>query len=96
MFYEKGIPVVMFTSGTHRDYHSVFDTPDKLDYEQMAYLVDYVYAFTQLISDSRQKPYSINMLNVKKIDNNGDIIYTQRDVDKSAQFLHGNEQQFFE
>ena len=31
-FYEKGIPSVLFTTGMHRDYHTVRDTPDKLDY----------------------------------------------------------------
>ena len=32
----KGIPIVFFTTGLHRDYHRVSDEPDKIDYDKMA------------------------------------------------------------
>jgi hypothetical protein len=32
----KGIPIVFFTTGLHRDYHRVSDEPAKIDYEKMA------------------------------------------------------------
>ena len=35
MFYEKGIPIALFTTGVHRDYHTPRDTYSKLDYTQM-------------------------------------------------------------
>jgi len=34
-FIQKGIPAVMFFRGLHPDYHTVNDTPDKLDYATM-------------------------------------------------------------
>jgi Zn-dependent M28 family amino/carboxypeptidase len=34
-FYEKGIPVIGFFSGLHHDYHTAFDTADKIEYEEM-------------------------------------------------------------
>ena len=34
-FYGKSIPVLYFTTGAHLDYHTPFDTPDKLNYEGM-------------------------------------------------------------
>ena len=33
---KRGIPVVFFTTGLHRDYHEVSDEPDKIDYDKLA------------------------------------------------------------
>ncbi len=35
-FYSAGIPVLYFSTGSHLDYHTPADTPDKLDYNNMA------------------------------------------------------------
>jgi len=35
-FYSAGIPVLYFSTGAHLDYHTPGDTPDKLDYKNMA------------------------------------------------------------
>jgi hypothetical protein len=35
-FYTAGIPVLYFSTGAHLDYHTPADTPDKLDYGNMA------------------------------------------------------------
>ena len=32
LFYEQGIPAVMFFSGLHKDYHKPTDTPEKINY----------------------------------------------------------------
>lgn len=39
-FHEAQIPTVHLFSGFHADYHSPSDTPDKLDYEKMAKMID--------------------------------------------------------
>ena len=54
-FYQKGIPVALFTSGTHRDYHTVRDTPDKLDYSQMEKLVEYVYSMAEVLANREER-----------------------------------------
>jgi C-terminal processing protease CtpA/Prc len=41
-FYEIGIPVLHYFSGTHEDYHRPSDTADKLDYEGMEWILDHV------------------------------------------------------
>lgn len=35
-FARKGVPIIFYFNGTHNDYHKPTDTPDKIDYKQMA------------------------------------------------------------
>jgi len=42
-FYGKNIPVLVFTTGAHLDYHTPSDTYDKLNYEGMARIGDLLY-----------------------------------------------------
>jgi hypothetical protein len=35
-FARKGVPIIFYFNGTHNDYHKPSDTPDKIDYKQMA------------------------------------------------------------
>ena len=35
-FARKGVPIIFYFNGTHADYHRPTDTPDKIDYTQMA------------------------------------------------------------
>ena len=41
-FYEQGIPVLHYFSGTHSDYHSPTDTADKINYQGMELILDHV------------------------------------------------------
>ena len=96
LFYEKGIPVALFTSGMHRDYHTVRDTPDKLDYKQMERLSEYVFAMTEVIANREGRIKAASRHNLEDTqDNKGEErIYTQSTVDQKATFLHGDEVQF--
>ena len=96
LFHEKGIPVVLFTSGVHRDYHTVRDTPEKLDYPQMELLAEYVAAMAETIAnkDGRIQAASRHDLPEGKNSRSQEKIYTQNTVDKKATFLHGDERQF--
>ncbi|HPJ55324.1 MAG TPA: M28 family peptidase [Bacteroidales bacterium] len=42
VFYRHRVPVLFFTTGAHTDYHTPFDTPDKINYDGMAAIVAYV------------------------------------------------------
>jgi hypothetical protein len=42
-FYGKNIPVLSLTTGAHLDYHTPFDTPDKLNYEGMLKIGDLLF-----------------------------------------------------
>ena len=96
LFHEKGIPVVLFTSGVHRDYHTVRDTPEKLDYPQMALLSEYVAAMSETLAnrEGRIQAASRHDLPDGKNSRDQERIYTQNSVDKRATFLHGDEKQF--
>lgn len=41
-FYEEGIPVLHYFSGTHSDYHSPTDTADKINYRGMDWILDHI------------------------------------------------------
>lgn len=94
LFYEKNIPIALFTSGIHRDYHTPRDKSDKLDYNQMEYLSEYVCALTQEIANRNDRILSGVRKTEAAPDGQGEMIYTQQDVDKKAEFLHGDEIQF--
>ena len=93
-FYEKGIPVALFTSGTHRDFHTVRDTPDKLDYHQMGRLVEYVYAMAQTISDKDERVGKGGSDDSAGSGKNK--VYVPATVDKMATFMHGGVEKFLE
>jgi len=56
-FYAKDIPVFFFTTGVHLDYHTPFDDADKINYEGLKLVDDYVYslAWSLATSDSTLK-----------------------------------------
>ena len=43
-FANKGIPVVWLFTGSHNDYHRASDTPNKINYDGMALIVEYARA----------------------------------------------------
>ncbi len=92
MFHEKGIPIALFTTGLHRDYHTPRDTYDKLDYTQMEQIAEFAFALANSVAN-RDKRLSVGITTHEGATEE-DTYYTQKDVDKPAQFLHGDEVQF--
>jgi C-terminal processing protease CtpA/Prc len=41
-FYSKDIPVFFFSTGPHLDYHTPEDTPDKINYDGLKLVSDYI------------------------------------------------------
>ncbi len=89
-FYHKGIPVALLTSGLHRDYHTLRDTPDKLDYGQIYQISNYAYALAMSVANSDKRVSS----GIHSSSDMQEGYYSQSDVDRPAQFLHGTEAQF--
>ncbi len=52
-FYGKDIPVLVFTTGAHLDYHTPMDTPDKLNYDGMVSIGDLLY---DVVSSAANEP----------------------------------------
>lgn len=54
-FYYKGVPVMFFFTGTHKDYHKPSDDADKINYEGQAQVMQYIYTITKKM-DALPKP----------------------------------------
>ncbi len=93
-FYDKNIPVALFTTGTHRDYHSVRDTPELLDYEAMSRICEFVYMFTREVAN-KDRMISRFVISGPESES-GDRVYSPYEVDKPPQFFHGDEKVFLE
>ena len=52
----RHIPMVLFTTGEHPDYHTENDTWDRIDYRKMEKIIQLVFLTSVELADSRQKP----------------------------------------
>ncbi len=55
-FYGQEIPVFFFSTGSHLDYHTPLDTPDKLDYEGLQQIDEYIYHLAMELDTMARKP----------------------------------------
>ena len=55
-FARRGVPVLFFFNGTHKDYHQVSDSPDKVDAEKEARIVKLVYFLGMEIANASERP----------------------------------------
>ena len=55
-FYGKEIPVFFFSTGSHLDYHTPFDTPDKLDYEGLKEIDEYIFNLAMELDTMSRRP----------------------------------------
>lgn len=97
-FYHRRIPVALLTTGLHRDYHSIRDTPDKIDYKQIENIANYTVALSMDIANRNGKiPFGIeSYAESEKHGASREMYYIQNEVDKRAEFLHGDENAFLE
>jgi aminopeptidase YwaD len=54
-FYNKNIPVFAFTTGAHLDYHTPFDDIDKINFEGMVKVTNYLYSLCMDLSSRPKK-----------------------------------------
>jgi hypothetical protein len=52
----KGIPVIFFTTGLHPDYHRVTDTTDKINYEKMTRISQFVFEIGRHLANMDHPP----------------------------------------
>ncbi len=70
-FYKRDIPVFMFNSGVHEDYHRPSDDWDKINYKGMAKIVSYVAKLANTIGNSDQIPEFTKSTNTEHTRNSG-------------------------
>lgn len=82
-FCTEGIPVVLVTTGRHKNNNSVRDVPEDLDYSSMAGISRYVFELAKSAANQQEK----------RIENTGKV-YATSDLDESPTFLRGDQRQF--
>lgn len=92
-FASAGIPVTLFTTGIHNDYHTVRDTPEKLDFDQMESVCEYIFDLLRAVSD-REKMIQRNILSTDKNSDPSQKIFSLSEVQKRPLFIHGDEKDF--
>lgn len=90
-FYEKNIPVTLFTTGLHRDYHTIRDKASELDYDSMEGVCHYLYSFVMEAANRNSKISQVEYSNGK---DDGQPVYSPYEVDKAPTFFKGNEATF--
>jgi Zn-dependent M28 family amino/carboxypeptidase len=55
-FARRGVPALFFFNGTHEDYHRPGDSPDKIDAEKAARVVQLVYHTTVAVANAPRRP----------------------------------------
>ncbi|MGH9237127.1 MAG: M20/M25/M40 family metallo-hydrolase [Vicinamibacterales bacterium] len=52
----KGVPVIFFTTGLHRDYHSVTDEADRIEFAKMARIAELIHATALRVGNLERPP----------------------------------------
>ena len=55
-FLQTGVPALFFHTGLHPDYHTIYDRPEKIEYEKMERIVRLVYQMAWDLADSDVQP----------------------------------------
>lgn len=51
-FYRQNVPVLFLTTGPHPDYHTPFDTPDKINYNGLTQIASYLFTLYRTLDTS--------------------------------------------
>lgn len=54
-FHLQGIPSIFFFSGFHSDYHTIYDTPDKIDAKKASKIASHIYNLTLNLSKTKNQ-----------------------------------------
>ena len=55
-FLQTGVPALFFHTGLHPDYHTIYDRPERIEYEKMERIVRLVYQLAWDLADSEVVP----------------------------------------
>ena len=51
----QGIPSIFFFSGFHSDYHTLYDTPDKIDAQKASKIASHIFNLSNYLSQSKNQ-----------------------------------------
>src|SRR5207253_4281039 len=55
-FRDRKVPFLFFSTGQHPDYHTSRDTPDRIDYEKLRRISNWVFDLTAKLADAEKPP----------------------------------------
>ena len=93
-FYERNIPVFLFTTGPAREHRTIRDTPRLLDYSAMESACNYLYHFL-LVAASLDEIARTDEGPAAAQDRE-ERVYSASDCDVRPQFFHANEKHFLQ
>ena len=93
-FYERKIPVFLFTTGSAREHRTIKDTPRLMDYSSMEAACQYLYHFLLVLAD--QDDISTLDADPARRAARAEKIYSVGDCDVRPQFFHSNEKHFLQ
>ena len=93
-FYERKIPVFLFTSGPAREHRTIKDTPRLIDYPAMESACQYLYHFLLVLA--AQDDISTADADPERRAARAEKIYAAGDCDVRPQFFHSNEKHFLQ
>ena len=93
-FYERKIPVFLFTTGPAREHRTIKDTPRLLDYAAMESACNYLYHFLQVLS--AQDEISTADGDPAARAARAEKVYSVSECDMRPQFFHSNEKHFLQ
>lgn len=93
-FYEKNIPITLFTTGVSQFRGTKNDLPTFLDYFNMKQIVEYIYSYALVVANSDKNDLSPLPSEEISSTSSPDRIYSQREVDRRASFMKSDERLF--
>ena len=89
-FYERGIPIFLFTTGKTREYRTVADTPTLLLYKNMERQTNYLFHFLRTLAGA---PAALLDKDAPVVPTE-EPVYAPADCDTRPQFFHADELHF--
>lgn len=93
-FYERRIPVFLFTCGQGREYHTVKDLPRIVDCGRLEERCNYLYHFLKVLASEENVPSLEDDEQARQ--NREEKIYAASECDVRPQFFHSNEKHFLQ
>lgn len=97
-FYEAKIPIFFFTTGKHREYHTIRDTPKLILYNNLVEECIYVFHFLEVLANQEVlfQAFNASFRESKEPAIPEDGVYAATECDKRPQFFHSDEKHFLD
>ena len=98
-FYERNIPVMLLTTGMDNVSRTPRDTPQRLDYQSMEYMCDFIYTFIREVANRDLMIVRVENPQSEQEQNSvpqAGRVYSPYEIDNPPKFFKGNEVKFLE